>query len=114
MNFTHHIQDGILEVYLKGDLLGANEFQDLLDLAEEQVANNVTKCFLDITEVNYMNSTGISLLIRLLTRFRNKKGEMVLVNPNSSIQKLLIITKLDNIFGNFANKEKAIDFLKTL
>jgi anti-sigma B factor antagonist len=54
-----------------------------------------------------MNSTGISLLTRMLSRFRNRGGEMALINPNETVRKLLIITKLNLIFGVYSNKEEA-------
>ncbi len=45
-----------------------------------------------------MNSSGIGVLITILTKFRNKGGEVVLVSPSEQIKKLLIITKLNAIF----------------
>jgi len=37
-------------------------------------------------------------LITILTKFRNKGGEVYLMKPSENVQKLLVITKLNAIF----------------
>ena len=61
-------------------------------------------CLVNITDVRYINSSGIGVLITILTKFRNKGGELYLVNPSEHVKKLLIITKLQAIF-NIAESE---------
>jgi anti-sigma B factor antagonist len=39
---------------------------------------------------------------------------MILVKPSEKIEKLLLITKLNNIFSIVDSKEEAIDLLKAL
>jgi anti-sigma B factor antagonist len=58
-----------------------------------------------------MNSSGIGVLITLLTKFRNHEGEMVLIKPSETIRKLLIITKLNKIFSINETREAAIKSL---
>jgi anti-sigma B factor antagonist len=67
----------------------------------------------DIAQVRYMNSTGIDVLITLLTKFRNKGGEIVIINPSEQVKKLLIITKLNAIFHLAGSTEEAIEVLKS-
>jgi anti-sigma B factor antagonist len=59
-----------------------------------------------------MNSSGLGVLITVLTKLRNKGGEVVLLNPSEQVKKLLLITKLNNIFNIFDSKEEAEAFLK--
>ncbi|WP_245574482.1 STAS domain-containing protein [Hugenholtzia roseola] len=112
MNFTHETKDGILRVVLEGDLLGANREQELLEVVKESLDKKVSACLVDISKVGYMNSTGLSFLIRLLTRFRNVGGDLVLVKPSEQARKLLVITKLNNIFSVAQDEEDAIQLLK--
>ena len=66
----------------------------------------------DISNVRYINSSGIGVLITILTKFRNKGGEVVLIKPSEQVKKLLIITKLNAIFNVVEKKEEAIERLK--
>jgi anti-sigma B factor antagonist len=98
MNVNHEIKQGVLALHIEGDLLGLSEEEQLLEFVKEHIERNVIFCMVDIAEVGYMNSTGLSLLIRLLTRFRNNGGDMVLIKPSEQVKKLLVITKLNAIF----------------
>ena len=64
-------------------------------------------CAIDLSEVRYMNSSGIGVLITILTKFRNKGGEVVLIKPSDQIRKLLVITKLNAIFTIVESEEEA-------
>jgi anti-sigma B factor antagonist len=53
-------------------------------------------------------------LITILTKFRNQEGELILVKPSEKIEKLLLITKLNNIFSIVDSQEEAVELLKAL
>ena len=112
MNFTQEIVNDILFIDIEGDLLGVNNELKLMDYINEHVEERIVRCAIDISKVNYMNSTGLSLLIRVLTRFRNRNGEVVLINPSESVAKLLVITKLNAIFTIVKTREEAMKALK--
>ena len=48
------------------------------------------------------------MLITILTKFRNKNGEVYLMKPSESVQKLLVITKLNNIFHIVQSESEVI------
>ncbi len=112
MKYQHEIRDDIFVLSLNGDLIGENRGAELMELANEQVNNNVKLCAIDISDVRFINSSGIGVLITLLTKFRNIDGEVVLVNPSEQVKKLLIITKLNAIFTIVDTKEQAFVELK--
>lgn len=114
MKYSHHIQDGVLVLKFEGDLIGENHGPELVALANDNINDNVIFCIIDISEVRYINSSGIGVLITLLTKFRNKEGEVILVKPSKSVEKLLLITKLSSIFQITESTEDAISHLKTL
>jgi len=107
MNYSTEVNEKILFIYLKGDLLGESNGIELVDLVNDRINENILACAIDLAEVRYMNSSGIGVLITLLTKFRNKGGEVVLINPSEQIKKLLIITKLNAIFTVVDNQEEA-------
>jgi anti-sigma B factor antagonist len=98
MTLNHFLKGEVLFIELSGDLLGENNGVKIIELANEYISRNVNKCAVDLSKVRYMNSNGLGILITLLTKFRNKDGELVLIHPSEQISKLLMITKLNSIF----------------
>lgn len=98
MNFTHEIRNEKLVLRLSGDLIGEDNGTALLEVANNAIQNKVLVCIIDISGLRYINSSGIGVLITILTKFRNKNGEVYLMKPSENVQKLLVITKLNAIF----------------
>jgi anti-sigma B factor antagonist len=114
MIYYHEIIDDVLLISINGDLLGLPEDQKLLHLAESQMLDKgITRCAIDISNAHYINSTGLTILIRILTLYRNVGGEVVLINPSPSVSKVLVITKLNAIFQVLKTKEEALNVLST-
>ncbi|TPG67616.1 STAS domain-containing protein [Hymenobacter nivis] len=99
MTTTSTLRDGILFVTLAGDLVGPPDTAALVQIANEHLGADVMQCAIDLSEIRYINSTGIGVLVSLLTKFRTRGGEMVLINPADHPRKLLALTKLNNIFA---------------
>jgi len=113
MNFTYEVQGNALYITAEGDLLGLQNDVKIIDFINNELPETVIYCIIDIEHINYMNSAGLSLLIRILTKFRNRDGDVALVNPSESVRKLLVITKLNAIFTMAASKEEALRLIDT-
>lgn len=108
MNYKEELIDKVLLLSLEGDLIGGGDTDALLERVKFYVEKGVIKCIVDISDVRYINSSGIGLLITILTKVRNKEGELILINPSEQVKKLLIITKLNAIFSILKTREEAI------
>ncbi len=111
MNYTHEVIDNTLVIRLSGDLIGEDNGTSILELATDNINSNIRNCIVNISEVRYINSSGIGVLITILTKFRNKGGEVFLVKPSENVKKLLIITKLNAIFNIVESESEAISGL---
>ncbi|MFD1468839.1 STAS domain-containing protein [Hymenobacter caeli] len=107
MTTTSSLHNGILFVRLAGDLVGPPDTAPLVQAVNEYLGAAVTSCAIDLSDVRYINSTGIGVLVSLLTKFRTRGGEMVLINPADHPRKLLALTKLNNIFTIAADEAAA-------
>ena len=112
MKYTKEIKDSILHLQFSGDLIGENNGPELVELANDALSDGVANCILNISEVRYINSSGIGVLITLLTKFRNKNGELYIVKPSDHVNKLLIMTKLQAIFNIVESEEEVIEKIK--
>jgi anti-sigma B factor antagonist len=114
MQFSSETQNQILIINLSGDLITDNLENDLIKLIEVSLEDNIILCAIDISSLRFINSGGIGLLITILTKFRNRGGEVFLINPSEQVKKLLIVTKLYAIFNIVNNKNDAIEQLTKL
>lgn len=112
MTHKHSITDDILVITLEGDLLGEEDHNELTAIITSFVDDGGRKAVVDISDVRYINSSGIGVLITMLTKLRNREGEMCLVNPSDSVKKLLIITKLQAIFKVADTMKEGMDLLQ--
>lgn len=107
MTITSTLTDHILYITLTGDLIGSPDTQQLLQVVDEHLGDATTHCAVDLSGIRYVNSTGIGVLVSLLTKFRSRGGEMVLINPTDHPKKMLVLTKLNNIFTLAADEAEA-------
>ncbi len=105
--FDSRVQDGVLYFSFTGDLLGDTDSDAVLRLAEAHIQAGTILALVDLHQVRFLNSSGLSILIGLLTRFRNAGGEFLLVSPSPDLRKLLVITRLEAIFSIAASIEAA-------
>ncbi|MFY8037372.1 MAG: STAS domain-containing protein [Cyclobacteriaceae bacterium] len=108
MNFSQEIKESVLTLHIAGDLIGEDSGTQLVGAVNDALSHQVLTCIIDISELRYINSSGIGVLITILTKFRNKGGEVYLMNPSESVKKLLVITKLNAIFQVIKSEDEAV------
>lgn len=113
MKYKNVIENDVLNLQLQGDLIGEDSGVEIIELVNNHIQEGIRKAVVDISGLRYINSSGIGVLITILTKFRNKGGELCLLKPSESVKKLLIITKLNAIFTIVDTKEEALDALES-
>ena len=64
---------------------------------------------LDLTKINYIDSTGIGELVAYLGRFGDIGRKLILVNPSDRIRKLLKVAQLDSLFSIYDSLDAAVE-----
>ncbi len=100
MNFEYQIKNesGYDIIYLKGNLMEKSEAQEMLNQINEMIEQGQKNFLLHLKDLKYINSSGISIMIGILTKARNAGGEVVITGLSSKIKQLLVITKLNSVF----------------
>jgi len=63
---------------------------------------------LDLREVSFIDSAGLGLLVRLLSRVRASAGDLKLCGAGQNIEKTLTISRLKSVLGSYATAADAI------
>ena len=83
----------------------APEFSERLNAA---IAQGHTGVVLDLTGVEFIDSTGLSVLLNGLRRVTRVRGTMVLACANPTVLRLFEITKLDSTFEIVGDCDEAV------
>lgn len=108
MIFEQEVKENVLVLKISGDLIGEDNGSNILEKVSNAIQAQVRLCIIDISNLRYINSSGIGVLITILTKFRNKGGEVYLMKPSETVQKLLVITKLNAIFHIIQNEDEVL------
>lgn len=112
MKLSDRIQDGVVVLEPKGKIMGGPESSLLRDKLYEYVAQNKKQVVIDLSQVDWMNSSGLGILIAGYTTLRNAQGTLKLANVTDKIESLLTITKLIQVFEAFDTVDEAIASFK--
>jgi anti-sigma B factor antagonist len=101
-------KNGVVILDLQGKLMGGpdaetfkNTFHQLLERGRKRVVVN-------LHGVDWINSTGMGILISGYTTMRRGGGDLRLLHVSDRIRSILYVTKLNLIFKCFENEDEAV------
>ena len=107
-SFTTHDKIQVLTV---DTLLDPTETQKIVEEVQELIKKGYANFIVDLQPMKYMNSTGLTFLISILTRARSAGGDVAIANLSDTIKKILLVTRLQSAFGVYDNVEEALSAL---
>lgn len=103
---------GFPVICLEGNLMEKHQADDLMEEIQELLIEGSKNLILDLSNLDYLNSSGLNVLLNILTRSRNAGGDVIISGVNERLKKLLVITKLDAVFQFSENPGEAVKRLK--
>ena len=108
MNFSTKEIEEVVILTLEGEMVGGPDATLLTEKLRELIGEDKKQIIVDMGNVNYMNSSGLGILIGGLTTVRNNGGDLKLIRLAKRLQDLIRITKMDRVFDVFETEEEAI------
>ena len=87
---------------------GHDFFNQIKDLFNEDQTDII---LIDMSLINYIDSTGIGELVGYILRLKTKGRRMALINPQKTIMSLIKLSNLDKVVPIFPTKEEAFQSL---
>lgn len=95
-------------VKLRGRLNLGDPVDRLRETLDDLMGNGDTRLVLDLSEVPWIDSSGIGLLVKIMTSAKQRGGSMKLLNPSKfTLQTLKMIALLD-VFEIFEDQQLAV------
>ena len=117
MNFRYSIlevENDIAIIELEGELNFKQDASELSKEFEKRLILGKINYILNLKQIEHINSSGLNILIMMLTRTRKVGGEAIVTNVSQKVQKLFAITRLNSFFILKENNEDAILELKNI
>ncbi len=105
-------KDGIAILEPKGKMMGGSDTGELDEKLYALLGKGSKKVILDLGETEWINSSGLSILIHHWKKFNDSGGNLRLANLTQKIEKILVISKLTTVFETFDSLDEAIDSFK--
>jgi anti-sigma B factor antagonist len=101
------VNDKVSIIDIKGELTAFAEGV-LMDAYNQASDGRVRAIVLNFEGLEYMNSSGIGLLVTLLIRVNREKQRLLTYGLSSHYQNIFQITRLDDAIGVYDSEEEAI------
>jgi anti-sigma B factor antagonist len=111
MNFLLEEVDDIKILRLKEDRLDSKIAADLktqlLVLCKDK-----SKILIDLSEIKYVDSSGLGALLLGLRQSRDNEGQFALCGAQNRVLNLIQIAQLNGVLKNYSDELQALDDLK--
>lgn len=92
---------------MRGDLTHDCE-KKLLDAYDKVASNRVKKILLNFSQVDYINSAGLSVLITMLTKSQNAGQKLIACGLSQHFQKIFDMVGLMKYIPHFSTIDEAL------
>ena len=99
-------------IHLSGKLFGGPFGEKLNKALHKLIDEGKKNIVLDLHKVTILNSSGFGILVSSYTTVKNAGGALKLARISNKIEGLLSITKLNQIFEQYATIEEALTSFK--
>lgn len=105
---TKSIVDGKAIVSLKGrlDVTISSEVEDELNHLIQR--ESIKHIILDLTEVEYMSSSGFRVAIAILRKLKDEDGSLKFCSLKPSVKRLFDVIELTSLFEIYDNEADAV------
>jgi anti-sigma B factor antagonist len=108
LDIAESVREDVVILTLKGRLtLGESNL--VREKIAELSAAGKHNVVVDLGAVDYIDSTGLGILVICFTSLKKQGGALKLVNPNKRNVELLLLTKLHTVFEVFNEDQDAVN-----
>ena len=109
MNYSVDERYGSVVIELKGKVMGGPDAETFRETLHELIEDDKTNVVVDLSNVKFMNSSGLGILIGGLTTMRNAGGDLKICAATENIRSMLMVSQLMKVFDHYDTLEDALE-----
>ena len=107
MTIVRHLSPVVSVIDIQGDLSSSAEHV-LMDAYTQASSHSTHAIILNFSNLGYMNSSGIGLLVTLLIRINRQKQQLLCYGLSQHYQRIFEITRLSDAIKMFDDEQQAL------
>jgi anti-sigma B factor antagonist len=101
-------REGVVVLSLSGKLMGGDDADKFHGEVKKALDDGNTKILIDLGGVDWINSTGLGILIAGHSTIKKAGGQMKLCRVSKRVDSILMVTRLNMIFENYEDEAQAL------
>jgi anti-sigma B factor antagonist len=101
-------QGDITVITLEGNLMGGPDATTLNSTLHQLLGEGSRRIVLDLSGVQFINSSGLGLLIGGVNTMRSAGGSLKVAGASEKVRTLIKITKLEQVFELYSTVAEAV------
>ena len=112
MTLSEEKVDGVIILGIGGKI-NTEASEDLLQRITDLIEHGTRHMVLDLSGVDYINSSGLRVLLTTAKRMTDLSGKIILADVTELIYQVLQVSGCTSHVGVYPSKEEALNALKT-
>lgn len=108
------IENDDVALFLISGVIDVYSVSDFKNALIKSIATHHTRIVIDFSELDFIDSTGLGVLVSAIKRERAVRGRLVLVITSDNIKRIFEITSLDRIISIYETIEDAFEDLEPI
>lgn len=109
MNFTFEDKGNQRALVTLDGRLDANSATELKSSLRQAAEQGTIYQVIDMSGVNFIDSSGLSVLVAVYKTVRDQGGSIVLVDVGPQVKVALELTRLDQVFPTYADAKTGLE-----
>ncbi len=102
------IFDNIIIEIIKSDRATIKESEILKNMIYDKIEKGYKNVIIDLSEVNFIDSTFLGIIVNLLKKVVNGGGDLKLVGFKPAVRSMFELTRLYRVFESYTDLQSAI------
>jgi anti-sigma B factor antagonist len=102
------LDSGIVVLQVAGNIRMGADCERITLEVEQLIAKKETRVVFDFSQLDYLDSAGIGMLVNCLSKLKRAGGGLRLAALKQMVAGVFKLTKLDTVIGIFPNVEEAV------
>lgn len=101
-------QNSVAIIAIQGKMMGGPDTGELDEKLYSLLGKGTKIAIVDLSGCEWINSSGLSILIHHYKKFRDAGGELKLANLTDKIERIMIISRLTEVFKVYDSVDAAL------
>ncbi len=108
LKIKERTRDGVVILEMSGKLMGGPDADAFNEILRTLIHEGRRNFLVNLSGVNWVNSTGLGILISGYTTVKRAGGELKLLKVSHRIDNIFMVSKLYTVFESFDDEDRAI------